>query len=100
MIEVVNKYKEPNHHYCARGSVLGNPFVMNGESERDSVCDKFKIYFDEKILNKDIKMISELNLLYRKSKIEDINLGCFCAPKRCHCDTIKKFVEGMTKEIV
>ena len=33
MIKVVNKYKETNYYYIGRGSMLGNPFVMNNKDE-------------------------------------------------------------------
>lgn len=32
-----------------RTSAIGNPFWMKDESKRDEVCDKYKVYFDEKI---------------------------------------------------
>ena len=28
-----------------RSSVLGNPFYMGNESQRDKVCDKYEAYF-------------------------------------------------------
>lgn len=94
MIIVVNKYKEPNHIYCGRGSVLGNPFPMNNESERNEVCDKYEEYFNQKVnVEKNEEMLKQLRLIYLESKKGDVNLGCFCAPKRCHCDTIKRFID-------
>ena len=33
-ITVVNKYKEPNHIYCGRGSVLGNPYVIKDKNKQ------------------------------------------------------------------
>jgi hypothetical protein len=94
MITVVNKYKEPNHIYCGRGSLLGNPFKMIDESERDLVCEKYEKYFYEQIeVVKNEVMLKELRIIYKQALDGDVNLGCYCSPKRCHCDTIKRFVE-------
>ena len=99
MIRVVNKYKEPNHIYCGRGSALGNPFRMYSESQRDEVCDKYEEYFYEQVyVLKNEYMLKELRYIYNKALKGDVNLGCFCAPKRCHCDTIKKFIEEKIQE--
>jgi hypothetical protein len=94
MITVVNKYKEPNHIYCGRGSALGNPFPMKNESERDKVCDKYEVYFKEQVqVLKNESMLKELRVIYKQALKGDVNLGCFCSPKRCHCETIKEFIE-------
>lgn len=114
-IKVVNKYKEPNHVYCGRGSALGNPFPMHGEKDRDDVCDQYEKWFYEHVdeinflgiadgtLNTfDMKMTAQTRMLrdlFRQSWEGDINLGCFCAPKRCHCDTIKTFLDNKSEEL-
>ncbi len=95
MITVVNKYKVPNHWYCGRGSVLGNPFPMKTEAQRDEVCDKYRDYFINKVNSKDPAFVAELVKMY--TFVNDgnaLNLGCFCAPKRCHCDTIKGYLDN------
>jgi len=93
-INVVNKYKEPNHIYCGRGSALGNPFPMANESQRNKVCNDYEEYFNQKVkVEKNEPMLKQLRLIYSQALKGDVNLGCFCAPKRCHCDTIKKFIE-------
>jgi hypothetical protein len=53
MITVVNKYNEPDHIYCGRGSPLGNPFTMKGEYDRNKVCDQYQKWFDT-IINDEI----------------------------------------------
>jgi hypothetical protein len=94
MITVVNKYKEPNHIYCGRGSALGNPFPMTNESQRDEVCDEYEKYFKEQVnVLKNETMLKELRIIYSQAIKGNVNLGCFCAPKRCHCDTIKAYIE-------
>jgi hypothetical protein len=112
MITVVNKYKEPNHLYCGRGSALGNPFPMKNENERDKVCEQYEEWF--------YKHVDETNFLdiyygndngipyssqtaqslqiFEQALNGDVNLGCFCAPKRCHCETIKHFIDCKIEE--
>lgn len=76
-----------------RSSVLGNPFYMPTEFQRDEVCDKYAKYFEAQLkCNK--KFIDELDrlsdILKNYGKLE---LFCWCAPKRCHAETIKKYLE-------
>ena len=95
MIKVVNVYKVKSNIYCGRGSALGNPFVMHNEAQRNEVCDKYEEYFNNKVkVLKDEKMLNELRIIYKEAIKGDVNLGCYCAPKRCHCDTIKSFIEN------
>ncbi len=93
-ITVVNKYREPNHIYCGRGSVLGNPFYMNGEDQRENVCDKYHEYFHQKVKEEDLSFLKSLRMIWDVGvATSHVNLGCFCAPRRCHCETIKAYLE-------
>lgn len=82
--KVLNKYKlQPGETgiYCGRGSPWGNPYSMRqGEDatkERDRVCDLFDQY-----------VVQRPDLIERaKVELKGNDLICFCAPKRCHCDT-------------
>lgn len=64
-----------------RRSRWGNPFVMrNGsEAERKRVCDAF----EEMATNWPPETIAAL-----KKDLKGKNLACWCAPKRCHADTL------------
>ena len=96
-------------HYCGRSSsykksygkdlsVLGNPFYMRNEVDRDDVCDKYEDYFNEKMAyNKESDFKSAINDLIKESKRSNITLGCFCSPSRCHCDTIKSYILDCNK---
>ena len=75
-------------------SPLGNSFIMSEESERDYVCDKYDAWFTKKVQAMDPRIMEELG------RIDDIgrrygklNLFCWCAPKRCHAETVKKYLE-------
>lgn len=80
--------------YGLNGSSFGNPFPMKEEKERDVVCDMYELYFNDKIL-KDKLMVESLDRLkLRSKKGENFALLCFCYPKRCHGDTIKKYLDS------
>jgi hypothetical protein len=81
--------------YIGRGSPLGNPFAMKGMSqeERDRVCDAYIVWFDEKVAERDQAVMGELSRIYLLAKKQPVTLGCFCAPKRCHGETIKAFLD-------
>jgi hypothetical protein len=58
----------------------GNPFVMkwDRDDERDRVCDLFVEYASW-------RLSVEPDWL---KPLKGSNLGCWCAPKRCHADTL------------
>jgi hypothetical protein len=63
-----------------RGSDWGNPFVISNhtEQERNRVCDLYEQYAIWR-LSVDPKWLLPLR---------GQNLACWCAPKRCHADTL------------
>jgi hypothetical protein len=80
-----------------RSSVLGNPFTLNTESNRDRVCDRYEKYFIDKLdsVNPQSKEIRRIISLIDRG--HDINLQCWCSPKRCHAETIKEFLDALYK---
>ena len=76
-----------------RSSVLGNPFFMHNESERDSVCEQYEDYFNKQV-SKNADFTNALRNIYKVMQVYDVALGCWCYPKRCHAETIKKFLES------
>ena len=76
-----------------RSSILGNPFPMRDESERELVCNKYEKYFAEQFrTNEQFKQ--ELRRLFKIYKhFGKLELFCWCAPRRCHAETIKQFLE-------
>lgn len=69
----------PDSIYIGRGSKWGNPFVIGVDGNRDRVCDKFE---------KEILPHLDIEPLRGKSLI------CFCAPQRCHGDSIMNALYG------
>ena len=66
-------------YYCGRGSPLGNPFVIGRDGTRDEVCDKYDAWIDD-----------QPQLLPLIASLKGRDLVCFCAPKRCHCETVRR----------
>ena len=76
-----------------RASVLGNPFRMSCEAQRDEVCNMYEEYF-KNMMKTNMQFLNEVRRLYKLHKqYGQLNLYCWCAPKRCHAETIKKFLE-------
>lgn len=64
--------------YVGRPSPFGNPFPMRAESDRDAVCN-----FYEAWLQKNPALIERA-----KRELRGKDLVCWCAPLRCHADTL------------
>ena len=74
--------------------ILGNRFYMASELDRNLVCDKYQAWFDEQLKLKNELVLNELRRLYRIYKqYGKLRLFCWCAPKRCHAETIKNFLD-------
>lgn len=83
---VLNKYKDnipKDAIYIGRGSVWGNPFVIGKHGDRDEVCDKYRKYLWGEVCSGRIELqtLAELN---------GKDLVCFCAPARCHGETLER----------
>ncbi len=61
--------------YIGRGSRWGNPFVIGADGDRDAVCDRFE---------REVLPTLDIEPLRGKGMV------CFCAPLRCHGDSILK----------
>lgn len=95
MIKVGKKW-DANAQYIGRGSPMGNPFVMENQSdaERNRVCDEYEQWIRKQIANNNPRIINELRRLNAiHNEKGELTLGCFCAPKRCHGDFIKTILE-------
>lgn len=78
---IVNLNKSEFDIYCGRPGPWGNPFSVE-ELGRDEAIDKFRVY-----ANTSQWITSNLHLLYGK------RLGCFCYPKKCHCDVYVEMIQ-------
>ena len=83
-----------------RKTVLGNPFRMYQESQRDSVCDQFEHYFEDKIRGNDPVILDELRKIKALAESKPIfKICCHCKPRRCHADTIAYFLNNYSDSI-
>ncbi len=77
-----------------RESPVGNPFPMRLETERNAVCEKYEQFFYKQMLDETSELYKYVTLIEIAHKEGDnINLWCWCAPLRCHAETIKKYIE-------
>ena len=68
--------------YIGRGSMWGNPFVIGKDGNRDDVVAKHKAHLKNQIRSGEVSL-QQLASLHRK------DLVCFCAPLKCHGDTLE-----------
>ena len=89
-ITVANKknYNGPGV-YIGRPSPLGNPFPLTNEAHRKDVIDLYRDWLKEMYAQHG-HVYDELHRLAAME--EDIILICWCAPKACHGDVIKKAI--------
>lgn len=90
-MEVLNKYKSglpEGSVYIGRGTVFGNPYLLNTDGDRETVVEKFRIYLAKQMLSAN----SELQKAILGLKQTD-RLVCFCKPKACHGDIIREVFE-------
>lgn len=95
------RFEKPQFEYQVRvdrASILGNPYFMHNESERDEVCDRYKTYFYQQF-NGNETFREAVRKLYRIAKhYGRLELFCWCAPKRCHAETIRNCLMKYFKE--
>jgi hypothetical protein len=90
-----SKPKHPWQVRVDRASILGNPYHMVDESQRDKVCNQYEEYFNENMKYPDTAFYNEIERLYGIMKeYGKLELYCWCAPKRCHAETIKAYLEA------
>jgi hypothetical protein len=95
MIRIINlrKYKlKPDEVMIRvdRMTPIGNPYFMHDESERDLVCDKYDLWLQE--MYKQPMIYAILDNIHQQSIKTDVALACWCAPKRCHAESIIKMI--------
>ena len=85
-IKDISKYT-----YIGRGTIFGNPFVINKDGNRDDVIKKYSEY----VLNAP-KVLNAINDLDENAK-----LVCHCVPKPCHGNVICEIKDKLlNKELI
>lgn len=95
-IQVANKHMAkpgPNDIYIGRGSPLGNPHRIGEGMPRDLAIAFYKDWLDDKVRRQDPVVLDALgDIADRVLRGEQVRLMCFCAPKPCHGEVIKRLV--------
>jgi hypothetical protein len=96
-IKIGNKKYGAKGEYVGRPSVLGNPFPLRGEADRDHVCNLYEEWFRDALKTNPVQ--EEIQRLVDKYKrCGELTLVCYCAPKRCHAQTIANEIERRINE--
>jgi len=114
MIEICNfnrtrDFGKPGDARCDRSTKWGNPFICYEEKNRDRVCDLYEDYLDAITIpnnEKNVKMLLKIggltetqinSWMMRTGGFLDLSdlkgakrIFCFCSPRRCHCDYLRK----------
>lgn len=91
MNKVVHCKKEKFDIYCGRKcqdfeeSKWANPFKM----ENDSETERWRV-----IIMYELYLNSRPDLLLQVSELKNKILGCWCSPKKCHCDILLAYSES------
>lgn len=97
-IQVLNKHQMPadaeKGEYIGRGSPLGNPWSIGGGAghTREDVLRFYEVWLNRQIEVEDPDVMRELNRLVDIAMERPLNLICFCAPRKCHGDIIKRVI--------
>ncbi len=104
-INIVNKhYHKPteNDIYVGRPTCLGNPYSHLDKNTlakfkcetREDAIEEYATWLCQKIMTRDLKVISFLRDIKAKSENGDVNLVCWCSPNSCHGSVIKVWIES------
>lgn len=93
VISIVNKHHGKSGEYIGRGSPLGNPFPIGEKYTRQQAIAKYAVWLRQQIDDGNLTVLTELNRLGNKAIDENrLTLQCFCYPKPCHGDVIKRII--------
>ena len=97
MITIGNKKYGARGIYVGRPSALGNPFPLRCEAERTAVIRDYEDWLAEQLLDLTSPASVEMSRLAALARKGDLCLVCFCAPKACHADIIKRTIEAINR---
>lgn len=92
---------DPTHFYCGRysrayrlpSSALRNRFKMEDESQRQQVIDLFDRWLAMEMEKPRSEARIQVMEIAQAARRGDVYLFCWCAPKPCHADVIKRVAE-------
>ena len=98
MITIGNKKYGARGIYVGRPSPLGNLFRLHREEERAAVVRDYEDWLAQQLLNPSSPTSIEIHRLALLARGRDLCLLCWCAPKACHADIIKRTIEAINRE--
>jgi hypothetical protein len=105
-LRVTNKFhgQWPNRRYVyiGRPSPLGNPVRIEPGVTREAAVYLYGEYLQEQMQAGNEAILNELErigAMVMDDSGEPVCLQCFCAPKACHGDVIRKVIEQAIKEM-
>lgn len=63
-----------------RNTVWGNPFILDADGDRETVCENYEFKY----------LPYKPSLIKKVKNLKGKALGCWCSPLKCHGDTLKK----------
>jgi hypothetical protein len=95
MIHVLNKKIDRGGHNIARPSILGNPFIIGRDGDRDTVIARYSLWLKQEYVKggEVYEEIHRLAALYKRDGV--LRLSCFCKPAPCHGDILAKAISAV-----
>lgn len=78
--------------YVGRPSVLGNPFAIGRDGDRDTVVAKYRRWLYSQlrgVRTGDAAVRRAVHDLLAKARTGPLELVCWCAPAPCHADVLR-----------
>ena len=100
MIEAINGNRVHDSReffvWVDRRSVLGNPFPMRSEDQRETVIQQYRVWLWQRLQTKTVPVLREMHRILRLEKqYGTVRLMCHCKPKACHADVLIKALNWM-----
>lgn len=89
--KIVNIKTDDFDCYIGRPNLIGNPYKIGKDGNRDQVIAKYRRYFN---------FMMKTSVVF-KEDIENLRgkrLGCYCRPLACHGDVIVEYLEGKNEQ--
>ncbi len=97
-IHVVNKKQFKGEGiYIGRPSVLGNPFAIGRDGDREEVIARYRAWLWDQVAARN-EVFAELVKIKGMAERGEVYLVCWCKPLACHGDVVKACVDWMIRE--
>jgi hypothetical protein len=81
-----------------RSTVLGNPFEITPECDRYQSIAQYRVWLWERMREKKAVWLKLLELVRIYQATDELVLGCWCAPLKCHAEVIRAAIEWLDKQ--